>query len=225
MKVIYTSRSLYYDYIQFTSSKNFTSFDLKLVPKSLIKVFNFIKDVSNKSKLKITEWIEILKDSTIFKFFEKCKFNLKKVYDLIFGTYTKEVKMVLNEISKYIEDTKVSKWTNSELRKLDSYLKKNPKIKKVAGLALAAFLIYMNLHVTYTGDFSFDFDMSSIADALKGNYSLSDVLGGPNGISLLVLFTTNLIGLSFPWNTPIKLIGILGNTLIKLVKDENKNHK
>lgn len=221
MKVIIKFANTSTDYeafLNYVDEKDFAGFNFKEVPKRLEKVFKFIKEAASKSKLKIAEWIELIKNKEIFEFFKQCAWSIKKVYDLIHEAYSGTVKKILGLINEYLEKTPVGKWTNAELKKLDEWLRKNPKIKKIGGIALVAFLIYMNLNVTYIGDFEFDFDFSVVGDCLNGNYNLADILGGAAGTSLLVLFVTNAAGLSFPWNTPIKLVGILGNCLYSLIK-------
>jgi hypothetical protein len=195
---------------------------LSTVSDRLKPAIEFIKSIAQVTKSGIKYWIELFKDSKVFKFFESFGFSIKKLFDEFFKVYSTIVKDLIKMISDYAKRFKIVKWTNAELKKLDSYLKSNPKLKRVTGVALAILLVYLNLHVTYIGDFSFDFDMSDVADALLGNYSLADVLGGDKGIQLLTLFTLNLVGISFPWNTPIKLLGIVGNTLIRLNKKEHK---
>lgn len=225
MKVIVCSASnysLYNQYIQFTSSRNFSAFDFSIIPKSLRKCFDLIKEIVKNTKLSVMEVVNMFREKAIFKFVEKCGFSIKKIYDKIHEAYTDTLKLILDQINDYVQSTPVGKWTEKELRKLDEWLSKNPKIKRIGGVALAAFLIFMNLNVTYIGDFEFDFDMDSIAKALLGNYTFSDVLGGSSGVALVTLFLTNAAGLSFPWSTPIKLIGILGNTLYRLYKNKDE---
>lgn len=222
MKVIVYSAanySLYNQYMQFTSSRDLSAFDFSIVPKSLKKCFGLIKDIVKQSKLTIMEVVNMFREEAIFKFVEKCGFSIKKIYNKIHEAYTDTLQSIIEQINLYVQSTPVVKWTDKELRKLDSWLAKNPKMKRIGGVALAAFLIFMNLNVTYIGDYEYDFDMSSIAQALLGKYTFSDVLGGASGVALVTLFLTNAAGLSFPWNTPVKLIGILGNTLFQLYKN------
>lgn len=217
------TNSLYSEWIEWTGTKEFGLFDkLKKIPENLKGVWRFVEELAKSSRMKIDEWVNLLKNSTIFKFFELCSFNLKKVYNTIYDAYTGLVKKLLKEISDYARRYKIVKWTDDALKKLDDYLKKNPRFKRIMGISLAAFLIYMNLHVTYIGDFKFDFDMTDISNALLGKYTLLDVLGGDKGIALLSLFVLNSAGLSFPWNTPVKLVGILGGTLSKLIKNTKR---
>lgn len=220
---------LYICYCDWTTRRDFSILDdikdiFKNIPKKLSKVKDCIQDLAKNSKVKINEWIELLKNSTIFNLFEKFYFNIKKVYNFIFENYTKYVKIIIDSISEYLAETKVGKWTTSELKKLDKWLSKHPKIKKISGVAVAALLIYINLNVTYTGDFNFDFDMSDIANALTGDYNLATIFGGASGFSFLLMFVTNSAGISFPWNTTAKFIGILGKTLIEMNK-RNKHFK
>jgi hypothetical protein len=184
-----------------------------LVPEKLRPVINLIKSF----KGKLSDWIKIFKNSEVFKFFESFSFNIKKIYDAIRDGY-KYVHLVLDEISKYVANSRVVKWTDKELRKLDSYLQKNPKIKRLGGYVVAGILMYIWLNMTFLGDIEFDFDMSLITGALIGTYSLSDIFTSPSGIKMLGLLVTGTLGLSFPWSTIPQFSIAIGSAIYDLYK-------
>ena len=53
--------------------------------------------------------------------------------------------------------------------------------------------------MTFTGNADYDFDMGDMIMALGGGFTLSTLFAGPEGMALLTLFATGVIGLSFPW--------------------------
>ena len=81
---------------------------------------------------------------------------------------------------------------------------KHPKVKTVAGLVVAGFLIYQwTQMVSFTGDIEFDFDQSLLFSAIQGNYSLADVFASADGIHMLMFIATGVLtGISFPWPGP-----------------------
>lgn len=85
---------------------------------------------------------------------------------------------------------------------MDEFLKTHPKTKRITGVAVAAIIAYIWFNMTFTGNWEYDFDMSDLVAALAGQFSLSSVFAGKDGIKLLMLFSTGLAGLSFPWPGP-----------------------
>jgi hypothetical protein len=131
--------------------------------------------------------------------------------------------MVIDAISEYLSKTKVGRWTEEKLKDLDAWLSNHPKLKKIAGIAVAALLIYIWFNMAFTGDFSYDFDMRDILLALSGTLTLSSIFAGKNGTKLLLLFATGVIGLSFPWPGPshIQFIGSVLVSLAVIIKQYN----
>jgi hypothetical protein len=56
--------------------------------------------------------------------------------------------------------------------------------------------------MTFTGDFEYDFNLVDVIAALSGKFTLSQIFAGKDGMKLLLLFATGVIGLSFPWPGP-----------------------
>jgi len=159
---------------------------------ALKKKIDFIKEIISIVKGKVSDVVAVLKIKSVFDFLKKFNFDFKKIYKLLQKGF-KAYRELRKAIFEYIAETKVAKWTESELKKLDEFLKKHPKTKKIAGLA-----------------FGFDMSFDDIVLALKGSFNLHQLFAGPQGIELLTLFFTgSVMKLSFPWPGPtsIQLVG------------------
>lgn len=140
-------------------------------------------------------------DKLVFKFFAKIKFSMTYLFGLVKKGF-KAYKQVIKAIGEYVAKTKVGKWTEEKLKDLDAFLAKHPKTKRIAGIAVAGILIYIWLNMTFTGNADYDFDMTDMIMALGGGFTLSKLFAGPEGMALLTLFATGMLGLSFPWPGP-----------------------
>jgi len=171
------------------------------IPSRLKKIWGFIKGLAQSASIKLFDLIKLFLNKVVFKFFAKIKFSMKYLFGLVKKGF-KIYKDVLNAIGDYVSKTKVGKWTEEKLKALDKFLKTHPKTKRVAGIAVAALLIYIWLNMTFTGNADYDFDMGDMISALAGKFDLSALFAGPGGMTLLMLFVTGALGLSFPWPGP-----------------------
>lgn len=178
---------------------------------------SFFKEVADALGVGLSSVVEFFKDSRVLRFFSKIGWSFKKFYDLLKRGY-KAYRDLLDAVSEYIAHTKVGKWTTEELKKLDEFLRKHPKTKRLAGAGLAALVVYLWFHMSFTGDFSWDFDMTDVFGALDGSIGFSDVFGGAQGMKfLLALATGTLLSLSFPWPGPTT-VHFIGSVVISLAK-------
>lgn len=170
----------------------------------LKKYYNFIKELAEQAKIGIQDVVSVLKNRQAFNFFKKIKFSMQNFFNIVKKgfRYYREVK---NAIAEYIAATGLAKWTEEKLKGLDEFLKKHPKLKRVTGIAVGAILLYIWLNMSFTGDFDYDFDQSTLIGALAGNFTLSSIFAGPEGIKLLTLFFTGSV-LSFPWPGPQSML-------------------
>jgi len=178
---------------------------------------SFFSEVADAVGAKLAEVVEFFKDSRVLRFFSKIGWSFKKFYDLLKRGY-QAYKDLINAISEYLAKTKVGKWTTEELQKLDGWLKKHPKTKRLAGAGLAAFVIYLWFYTAFTGDLDWDFDMTDVFGALAGNVGWADVFGGAEGTKLLLAFVTgSALGLSFPFPGPTT-VHFIGAVILSLAK-------
>ena len=195
------------------------------LPTFLRSYIDFFKEIKNAVKVSTDQLVEMLKNRAVFDFFRKFSFSLKKLFDFIrrgFKAYTE----IQRAIADYVRQTKVIRWTEDVIIKLDAFLNNHPKLKKVAGVALGAALIYIWLNMTFTGDFIFDFDQSTLFDAVAGKLGWADVFTGTEGVRLLTLFITGRF-VSFPWPGPgsALFISSLVFTLGKMIKARWANQR
>jgi hypothetical protein len=171
------------------------------IPSFLSKQYNFVKELASKISVSIKDIAKLFMNRTVFNFFSKIKWSFEYVFDLA-KRGLRIYREVLDVIGEYVAKTKVGRWTDDKLRDLDNFLKNHPKIKRIAGIGVAALLIYIWFNMTFTGDFEYDFNLVDVLAALGGKFSLSQIFAGKDGMKLLLLFVTGVIGVSFPWPGP-----------------------
>ena len=196
------------------------------IPGKLKKIWSFLKELKDIIKVKIMDLAKLFMNKLVFKFFAKIKFSMKYLFDLVKKGF-KAYKEVIKAIGDYISKTKVGRWTEDKLKDLDAFLAKHPKTKRIAGMAVAGILIYIWLNMTFTGNADYDFDMGDMILALGGGFTLSTLFAGPEGMALLTLFVTGVIGLSFPWPGPqhFQFIGAIVYGSAKLVGQKLRKDK
>ena len=196
------------------------------IPGKLKKIWDFIKGLAERVSIKIVDLVKLFLDKVVFKFFAKIKFSFKYLFDLVKKGF-KYYKDVIKAIGDYLAKTRVGKWTEEKLKALDKFLATHPKTKRIAGVAVAALLIYIWLNMTFTGDADFDFDMTDMISALGGSFTLSTLFAGASGMALLMLFATGAMGLSFPWPGPqhIQFIGAVIYGSAKMVGKKLRKNK
>lgn len=160
---------------------------------------DFINNIAQTLKVSVSDIAKIVSNKKVFTIFSKVQWSIIKLFELVKSGY-KIYLSLIDTISEYVSNTKVVKWTEKELQKLDEFLKKHPKTKRLAGMAVAGLLIFIWFNMTFVGNYKYDFDMSDAISAFSGSFTLSKLFSGPNGVKLLLLFASgSLLGLTFPW--------------------------
>lgn len=170
-----------------------------LIPRSIEKIWRFIKEFSKEAKIHIKDLVELFKNKPVFLFFQRLKWDIKKLFELVkqgYHTYKK----VFPLLSQWIKKHNVVKWTEEKIKEFDSFLETHPLLKKITGVVCAGLLVYLWLTMSFTGDFRSDFDLTAVLESLRGKFTLQDLFISDAGIQTLLLWTIkNSIGLSFPW--------------------------
>ena len=191
-----------------------------------------VKEFAIEMGLKIKDLLKLFMNKYVFKFFQIIGWSFTTLFDMLKTGY-KAYQDFQKAIAEYLASQKVVEWTRKELEKLQKFLDKHPKTKKIAGIALASLLVYIWLTMTFTGDALDDFDLSAMFQALAGNYSIVDIFGSPSGVKMLLLFATGaLTGLSFLWpgSSSVKLGIAILTTIgkyfkIKISKGKNSDRE
>lgn len=187
------------------------------VAGSLRRYYDFIKELAEVTKLGIKQIANFLKEKVVFRFFKAIKFSISRLFNLAKDGF-KYYKDLQSAIAQYISQTKVVQWTEQKVKELDAFLQTHPKIKRLAGIAVAALLIYIWLNMSFTGDLDYDFDQVAIFSALTGSYTLTELFSGENGVKLIMLFVTGkFLGVGFPWPGPSSIL-FVGSLLYGLAK-------
>lgn len=171
------------------------------LPTFLKDKLDFIKSLAATVRQDVGKLLAAFKNTLVYKFFSAIGWSLTKLFELAkqgLAYYRK----VLDAVAEFVAKTKVGKWTEESLRALQEFLNKHPLIKRMGGPAVAALLVWVWLNMTFTGDFHYDFDLSTVLQALAGKYSLPALFAGKDGLKMLMLLATGMIGLSFPWPGP-----------------------
>jgi len=209
----------YTEFCNFVDNYSLNEGILDTITGKLKEKLDLIKNASDKIGINFVELMKVFKDRRVFSFFSKIGWSFERLYKLVKKGF-KFANTLADVIAEYIAKNKVVQWTTERLADLDKFLSTHPKTKMIVGIAVAAILIYIWLNMTFVGDPTYDFNMSDVLLAMAGKMTLANIFGGVNGVKLLMLFATGLVGLSFPWPGPtsIKFVGAVVGTLIQMSK-------
>jgi len=174
-----------------------------------VKFNNFLKDWSKKGKQPLDKVRKTMMNKNTFSIAKLNDFSVDKVLDNAkkgFKAYQKVINYVPDKISKKLAKTKFGQKKEKGLKKLDNFLQKNPKLKRVMGVAAAAGVTYAWTKMTFIGDPEYDLDLSAAASAAaSGDYTMSDLFSGEMGTKFLVLTAVGATtGLTAPYT---KILG------------------
>lgn len=195
------------------------------VPDWIKDKFYFIKQLAITVKADFFELLNSFRNKKIYSLFNLIEWDLNKLWGLIkkgFKLYEKLQK----DLAQWVAETNVGKNFANNLKVFDYFLDKHPWIKSISGALVAGLLIYIWLNMTFTGDFNYDFDLSSVILALTGKYTLYKFFGSEDGLRMLVLLATGvLFSLSFPWPAPdnIKYLTAVVVSIINYVKGSEES--
>ena len=177
-----------------------------------IKFNNFLKDWSKKAKQPLSRIRKTLMNKNTFSIAKLNDFSVDKVFEMAkkgFKAYQKIINYVPDKIAHKLSQTKFGQKKEKYLVKLDDYLKKHPKLKRVMGIAAAAAVTYAWTKMTFIGDPEYDLDLSAAATAAAtGEVSFADLFSGEMGTKFLVLTAVGAAtGLTAPY---VKAFGRVG---------------
>ena len=134
---------------------------------------------------------------------------------------------VLNVGGGAISDTESFKKLEKGVIKVDEFMDKNPKLKKVAGAAVAGIAAYQWLKMSFSGDVEADYDVSLISDGLAGKAGFADLINTPDGVKSMALLGAGLAtgGLPIWMGGPVGLGMALAYTGAKKAGDTEAGKK
>ena len=137
---------------------------------------------------------------------EKSVFKVVKAVGLGGAKVAKDGLQFVDDAVNFAADkvaaTSAIKGLQKGLIKVDEFMDKYPKLKTASGVAIAGFLTYQWLSMSFSGNLDSDYDLSNIPEAIAGNIGFADVLATPAGIKGLGLLATGVLtggGLKTLW--------------------------
>jgi hypothetical protein len=160
----------------------------------------FIKQFAELVGGKLLDFLKMFKNKVLFTFFNKIKWSIKELSGIVKKGYSL-FKNMQGIIDQFIKDNNIIQWTNDKLTLLDNFLNNHPVLKRVGSLIIVGFLIYQwTSMISFTSDIEFDFDQTLLFDAIRGAYSMADLLATPDGLKMLLFIAIGVLtGVSFPW--------------------------
>ena len=157
------------------------------------EVNNLVKDVG------------VARDNLVKAIKEKSVFRAVKAVGMAGGKVAldglKTIDSAVNFAADKVAATNAVQGLQKGLIKVDEFLDKYPKLKTASGVAIAGFLTYQWLQMSFSGNLDSEYDLSSIPEAIAGNIGFTDVLATPAGVKGMGLLAAGLAtgGLSALW--------------------------
>ena len=141
--------------------------------------------------------VKAIKEKSVFRAVKAVGLGSGKV--LLDGLNT--IDSAVNFAADKVAATKAIQGLQKKLITVDSFLDQYPKLKTVTGTALAGFLSYQWLYMSFSGNLDSDYDLSSIPEAIAGNIGFTEILATPQGVKGMGLLAAGLAtgGLSTLW--------------------------
>ena len=182
-----------------------------------------IQELGQHLKLGADDIITAMKHRDIFGVLKAFGFSIKKLLQSI-HILTDLVRKGLFHIFEEIHKSHLIQKLHQGVIKIDDIIEKYPLLKKVGGVAVAALLFYIWMNMSFVGNLKYDFDLSHVMSALRGNYSLADLFVSPAGLTMLALFATgNLISVAWLGSTSANLLLVLVYHTYQKTRDHNVN--
>ena len=128
----------------------------------------------------------VARDELVNAIKEKSVFRAVKAVGLGGGKVAldglKTVDSAVNFAADKVAATQMVQGLQKGTVKVDEFLNKYPKLKTVGGVAIAGFLTYQWLQMSFSGNLDSDYDLSNIPEAIAGNIGFTEVLATPAGI-------------------------------------------
>lgn len=201
-------------------------------------VKDYIRDIYSSMKSRIQDYIEdmawdslevalmlqkVFRQPTMFNILKLFGFSIAKLTKAFFGL-TDVMRDGLHGAFVEINKLSLLKKVQSGAMTMDELIAKYPVFKRVTGITLSAFMLFVWINMTFIGNPKYDFDWSGMKAAFAGKSSLAEVLTGPKGTMMMGLFALGVTtGLGFGW------FGVAGNIAFALfftgyeqLKDKNE---
>ena len=169
----------------------------------------------------------VARDELVNAIKEKSVFRAVKAVGLGGGKVAldglKTVDSAVNFAADKVAATQMVQGLQKGTVKVDEFLNKYPKLKTVGGVAIAGFLTYQWLQMSFSGNLDSDYDLSNIPEAIAGNIGFTEVLATPAGIKGLGLLAAGIAtgGMTTLWAGGRKGMMMAALRIVSLIQDGN----
>jgi hypothetical protein len=179
---------------------------------------SFIVDVAKAVGTSVKSLVRLFKDRVVLKLFNKFGWSFDRMLRAL-KDGAKDLKEVAKSVYRFIKENGVTGATIRAGLWVEDWLKEYPKFSRygVGVILLAAWFL-----MAFSGDTSYDFDVSEAIDAFAGHLSLATFIASPDGVKFMSLLAMGALTggmLSYPWpgSTTAQFIVTLVTTLMKYV--------
>lgn len=160
---------------------------------------DYILELATNINIGYQELVKAFKDRSIFGLLKAVRFNLKLILTSI-QRATGLIRRGILGVFQEIHDTGLFQEIKKGVVKLDDIIDRYPILKHVTGVIIAGLLIYIWLNMSFIGDASYDLDLSVVAGALVGKFSIAELFFTPSGMSMLALLALGVTtGIGAAW--------------------------
>ena len=175
------------DYTKSTDSEE----DIEKTKSIVAKLKTHVSDVAKETGLSLQTATDAFKEPSVYNVLKGVGFSMKALGQTVSGGL-KTISVALEGTAEKLTDTAPFKALKSGTMKVDAFLDKHPKLKKIGGVAVAGLAAAQWYHMSFSGDIDSDYDLSVVGDALAGNYSMTDLLTSPSGVAGLGLLAVGV---------------------------------
>jgi len=175
----------------------------------------FVLDIAKTIGTSVKSVVKLLKDRVVLKLFNKVGWSFDKLYRAV-KEGIKDLKEVSKSIYAYVKENGISMSVLKAGLWIEDWMDKYPNFKRygVGLMILAAWFV-----MSFTGDLSYDFDLSEVVDAFAGNLSLAAFITSPEGAKFMVLIAMGWVGagVMLPGSALSQFVVAVINTLLQYV--------
>lgn len=196
------------------------------IGKILLMVKGELASIMKETNLSIQDIIKAFKNKDVFGILKHFGFSIVNIMKAVQKGAMLVQRGYAKLFKELLKNGYIKKIQNGTM-KIDDLLDKYPLLKKLTAPMIVGLLILIWLNISFISNLEYDMDITSMFNALKGSYSITDILASPEGLAALLLVITNIASggvLSVSW---------LGNTtanftmaiIYTALKNSNVNKK
>jgi len=167
-------------------------------------IFNSLKshisDVTSETGVGVKKIVSSMKQKDVHGAMKAVGYSFETAGKLAYGAL-RTVDKAVGSSAEALHDTKSFQMLKKGTMKVDAFLDEHPVLKKATGAVVAGAVLAQWYHMSFSGDFESDYDLSAVGGAMAGTYGITDLLATPDGIKGMALLSLGVAtgGMSMLW--------------------------